>query len=129
MTLKRLDLPDGQWADLLVKPKHAEYFAILEAYEDAVRGRGTMVRWALTVGEQYTKAWGIRGEDGQPVKDGDWPALEPDYSDAICTEAQNRYQEWSENRVPLVTPRPRRASRTGTSEPSSESTPEVAPST
>jgi hypothetical protein len=103
--LKRLDLPDGQWADLLAKPRHAEHVAITEAAEEAERRLGTWTRWAMVVGQQYTKAWSIRDEEGQPVKDGDWSRLDPDIADAICTEAQNRYAEWQAGRVPLVTRR------------------------
>jgi len=118
--LKRLDLPDGQWADLLVKPHHSEYLAIIEAFEDAARGRETMARWAFIVGREYTKAWHIRGEDGALIEYPDWDALDPDYTDALCTEAQNRWHEWSEKRRPLVMRRPR---SNGSSDPETTEAP------
>jgi hypothetical protein len=110
--LRRLDLPDGQWADLLERPLHEDYVAILEAAEDATRGGGTWVRWAETLGRRYVKAWSVRGDDGQPLALSDWPKADPDITDAICTEAQNRWQAWQAGRVPLVTrlPRPSRPS-------------------
>ena len=102
MSLKRLDLPDGQWADLLERPYHAEYLAILEASERAVRGDATWAEWAFTLGRQYTKVWGLRGDDGQAIDLKDWSKVDPDLVDAICTEAQNRWREWQAARVPLV---------------------------
>ena len=127
--LKRLELPDGQWADLLVKPTHADYVAILEAAEAASTGEGTWVQWALVIGRRYAKAWLVRGPDGSPLDLADWGPADPDVTDAICTEAQNRYQEWSESRVPLVTRRPRTPRKPETPEAPSEATSEVSPST
>lgn len=116
MSLKRLDLPDGQWADLLERPLHEDYVAILEAAEDAARGGGTWVRWAETLGRRYCKAWSVRGDDGAPLDLKDWGRADPDITDAICTEAQNRYQAWEASRVPLVArlPRPARSSAPAT---------------
>ncbi len=102
MTTERLELPDGQWADLLVKPRHEEYLAISEAHELALRGESTMVRWALEVGRQFCKKWLVKDEDGQAVDISDWSLVDPDITDAICTEAQNRWRDWSRQRRPLV---------------------------
>jgi len=107
--IERLELPDGQWADQLVRPRHREYVAIIEAAEDAQRGRDTWTNWALVVGREFTKAWYIRGEDGQALPFGDWSLADPDLTDAMCTEAQNRWHAWYEGRRPLVLPRPRRS--------------------
>jgi hypothetical protein len=126
--LKRLDLPDGQWADLLVKPTHADYVAILEAAEAASTGAGTWVQWALVIGRRYCKAWLVRGPDGSPLDVNDWGPADPDITDAICTEAQNRYGEWSESRSPLVTRRQRTPRLPETPSPRSDDTSEDAPS-
>jgi hypothetical protein len=125
--VKRLELPDGQWADLIEKPKHADYVAIVEAAEEAARGTGSWVLWAETVGRRFCKAWLVRGDDGQPLDVNDWSNADPDITDAICTEAQNRWGEWEANRVPLVTRRPRPKNRSGTSTPS-DAGPEGSPS-
>lgn len=125
MATERLELPDGQWADLLVKPRHAEYLAIIEAAERAEDGTGTWAEWALTIGQQYTTAWRVTLEGGDPAPLDDWSGVDPDITDAICTEAQSRWREWSANRRPLVIPRfpPRRSeSKSETSESSSGDT-------
>jgi hypothetical protein len=125
MALKRLELPDGQWADLLVRPKHEDYVAIVEAAEEAERGLGTIVRWYDTMGRRFCKAWSVRGDDGQPLDLNDWDKADPDITDAITTEARNRWDEWQEARVPLVARRPRRPRETPPtpSAPTSEDSP------
>jgi len=105
MALRRLDLPDGQWADLLIRPRHAEYLAIIEAAEDARAGRETEAHAMLVVGREYTKAWHVRDpESGTPLDLSDWGPADPNITDAICTEAFSRWKEWDASRVPLVTP-------------------------
>lgn len=127
MAIKRLDLPDGQWADLLVKPHHGEYVEISRAAEAAEDGSGSWTDWALEVGRQFTKRWHVVDEEGQDLDIADWSKADPDITDAICTEAQNRWGEWAAARVPLV--KARRAARSSTTpdEPSTD-TPTEAPS-
>jgi hypothetical protein len=130
--VKRLDLPDGQWADLVEKPTHGDYVAILEAAEDAATGRGSAVAWQETIGRRFTKAWHVRSADGSLLSDvDDWDPVDPDITDAIITEAQNRWDDWQANRRPLVTrrtKRSRRASTGVTNGVSSETSSAVAPS-
>lgn len=124
--LKRLDLPDGQWADLLVKPRHAEYIAVKEALEDALRGRDSVANYEFVMGREFTKGWRIRAEDGTDVAFGDWATLDPDISETICNEAHNRWLDWDESRIgPLVKARPRvdRATPAPSSADTSEETP------
>lgn len=133
MSLLRLDLPDGQWADLLVKPSHAEYLAIIEAAEDASRGRDTEAHAMLVLGQQYCKAWNVRHpETGAPLDLSDWSPADPDITDAICTEAFARWKEWDESRVPLVTPWLQRVLQRLASEPSGDTSgdsPSTSPTT
>ena len=121
--LKRLDLPDGQWADLLVKPKHEDYVAIMQSAEGE-----SGVEWLLTLGRRFCKAWLVRGEDGTPLAVDDWGGADPDITDAICTEAWNRYTEWDDGRVPLVTRRRRTPRPTPPTLAPSAATSEAAPS-
>ena len=127
MRLKRLDLPDGQWADLAVRPSHSDYIAIIEAAEDAANGTGSIAGWYETMGKRYCKAWSIRNDEGQPVDIKDWSGVDdPDLTDAIITEARNRWDEWQEQRVPLVARRERQSRREAPetpSEPGSEASP------
>ena len=120
MALKRLDLPDGQWADQILKPRHAEYLAIIEAAEDARRGRDTEAHAMLVIGQQYTKAWNVRDpETGVALDLADWGPADPDITDAICTEAFARWKDWDTSRVPLVTPWLQRVLERRTAESSS----------
>ncbi len=117
MAIERLELPDGQWADQLVKPRHAEYVAITKAAEAAEAGESDWTEWALTVGREFTKRIHIVDEEGDDLPVADWSKADPDITDAICTEAQNRYRDWQVNRpVPLVAVRqPKPKSRTNES--------------
>lgn len=118
MALKRLSLPDGQWADLLVRPLHEDYVAILEAAEQASGVMGTMTEWHVTIGRQYCKAWSVHDENGVALDVSDWGKADPDITDAICTEALNRWDEWQEQRVPLVARRGRRSTPKASETPS-----------
>lgn len=129
MALKRLELPDGQWADMLIVPRHAEYLAIIETAEDAARGRDTEAHAMLVIGQQYTKAWSVRDpETGAALTLADWGPADPDITDAICTEAFARWKEWDTSRVPLVTPWWQRVRSKPIPAPSSNGTPEASPS-
>jgi hypothetical protein len=129
MALSRLPLPDGQWADLLLVPRHAEYITIIEAAEDASRGRETEAHAMLVVGQQYTKAWSVRDpETGAALSLSDWGPADPDITDAICTEAFARWKEWDTSRTPLVTPWWQRVLSKLTPESSSPDTPRDSPS-
>ena len=121
--LKRFELPDGQWADMLVEPKHEDYVAILQAQEVAADGTSTIVEWKVTVGHRFTKAWSVRGEAGE-LKVDDWSQADPRITMAICDEAIVRWKEWEAARPPLV---PRKPSLPETSETPSGDTSEDTP--
>ena len=122
--LERLDLPDGQWADLLVRPRHAEYVAIKRVAEG-----DSEVDWQLEMARQFTKDWLVRDEDGKEASLKDWSKIDPDITDAIFQEALNRWLEWSVRRIPLVKARLTLPSSSETSESSSDDTSTEAPST
>jgi len=125
MATERLELPDGQWADIRTSPNHAQYRAVIAAMEDAGTGRATMIEWASTVGRQMTAAWLVRDEQGKTLEldDEGWDAAPADIVDAICTEAQLIWKEWQAKRRPLAMSRRSRSdpeSRSGTSDVSSD---------
>lgn len=132
MATKRMTLPDGQWADLLVRPLHEDYVAILEAAEQAAGPLGSVTDWHVAIGQRYCKAWLVRDEDGAELSVSDWSKADPDITDAICTEALNRWDEWQEQRVPLVARRQRRSRSVASetpSEPTSTASPSSSPTT
>jgi len=104
--LKRFELPDGQWADMLVEPKHADYVAVMQAQEEAATGNGSIIDWKITVGQRFVKAWNVRGEDGEPLKIDDWSQADPRVTMALCDEALVRWREWEARRPPFVTRKP-----------------------
>lgn len=112
MALKRLTLPDGQWADLLEKPRHEDYAAIVAAAESVFAGDMADSEFNLVVGRRYCKAWHVLTDDGWHDDVTDWAPADPDVTDAIVTEALNRWDEWQDQRVPLVERRRRTTRRT-----------------
>ena len=105
MALKRLDLPDGQWADQRTVPTNAQFRAIQESDD-----------WQ-SMGRQLTEAWYVRGDDGQPLPlgrepdglgghrfdDAGWGAADAGLILDICAGAAVLFNEWLTQRRPKVT--------------------------
>ena len=107
MATKRLELPDGQWAEIRTKPNHGQNLRISIATERATTGRGSFSEWASTVGRQMTETWFVRNEQGETItlSDAGWESAPGEIIDAICTQAQEQWSEWQKNRPePLVKP-------------------------
>ncbi len=96
MATERFELPDGQWADIRISPKHRQNLAILAAGERATSERITYSEWASVIGRQLTESWFVRDEDGTllDLDDEGWGDADPVVIDAICTRAQELWRDW-----------------------------------
>lgn len=120
-TTTRLELRDGQWADLSTRLTWGQYqsinAAILGLADDA--SRETVIEVSTVWAKAYTRAWNVRGPDGHelPLEDASWLVADAEVVEDITREAQRRWDEWRASRRPLA------------SAPSSPASPEASPST
>lgn len=101
---ERIELRDGQWADIRTSPTASQNHAIsrIAIGMDASDPNAQWVDLAWECGRQLLQAWHVTGDNGQPLSIADWDDAPADIVDAICNRALSVWSEWSSNVRPLA---------------------------
>lgn len=103
MRTTRFEPAEGYWADMLVEPRHREYYELQKVQERASNPlTGSATDAELAFGRIYVQAWNLTDDMGQPIPLDDWSEAEPRLTEAICAEAVVRFREWEASRPPLA---------------------------
>lgn len=81
----RVDLPDGQWADMRERITHGQDKDIKRARVRVEANPESLVDWPTVIVRAFVREWNVRDPDGNPIPLGDPDAIDRAPDDIVDT--------------------------------------------